>query len=278
MIEPSRASSLAGIFGLFAAFFAFFFTGGSSGKPPSDPPRPPLPSTLPPPAEVPAEPLEKPPQGPPAEPPSTNRKPAGKPDDPPPDVRSVVALASHFPLLLQWLRTLHVPERDCQDVAQEVLIAALRRWAVLVTPPGVSEAVGRRRWLFGVTANKASEYRRHGERSRGRLTDPLETAVRIPTGEPSAEDLLLRRAEADEAAAEVDLDMLRAATTPERWTAFYAAEVEGLPLKTIAAAHGVPLGTIATRIRLAKEDLRAAILRARAQRQGEEQRTRLKKK
>ena len=274
MVEPTRVLSFAEIFGLFAAFFAFVFsgTGGKPPHPPGEPPQvpPPLPSTLPPPAE--------PPQVPPSEPPRMSEPPPAAPSDPPFDVRSVVALASHFPLLLQWLRTLRVPERDCQDVAQEVLISALRRWAVLVTLPGVSEAAGRRRWLFGVTANKASEYRRQGERSRGRLTDPLETAARIPSGEPSAEELLLRLAEADEAAAEVDLEALRAATTPERWSAFYAHDVEGLPMSAIAAAHGVPLGTIATRIRLAKEDLRAAILRARAQREGEERRSRLKKK
>ena len=272
MVEPTRVSSLAEIFGLFFALFAFVFSG-TGNKPPSDPPqvppRAPLPSTLPPPG--------KPPQVPPGEPPRTPPdEPAAAPGEPP-DLRSFVALASHFPLLLGWLGVLRVPRDDRQDVAQEILITALRYWPNLVIVPGVSEAIGRRRWLFGVAVNRAGAYRRHRAQRLARITDDMaEPSIerRLAAAQPNAEELLLLRDET----AEVDLDALRAATTPERWTTFYAAEVEGLPLKTIAAAHGVTLGTIATRIRLAKEDLRAAILRARAQRAGEEQRARLKKK
>lgn len=274
MVEPTRVSSLAEIFGLIFAFFAFVVSGTGSKPPrsPSEPPQVPrpLPSTLPPPAE--------PPQVPPSEPPRMSEPPPAAPSEPPFDVRSVVALASHFPLLLRWLRTLSIPERDRQDVGQEVLIGALPRWASVVAPPGVSEAIARRNWLFGVAVHKASEYRRHRGRKADQLTDPLETAVRIPSGEPSAEELLLRLAEADEAAAEVDLETLRAATTPERWAVFYAHDVEGLPMSAIAAAHGLPMGTVATRLRAARHDIRTAIQRARAERTAEEQRARLRRR
>lgn len=252
-------------------------SGGPPGEPPQGPPRPPLPSTLPPPGEPPS--TGEPPQGPPGEPPGTPPdEPTAAGDEPPPDVRSVVALASHFPQLLRWLRTLNIPERDRQDVGQEVLIGAFHRWASIVAPPGVSEATARRNWLFGVAVNKASEYRRHRGPKADRLTDPLEHAIRIPSGAPTAEELLLRREEAAEIAEEVDLERLRAAVAPEAWSAFVAYEVEGLSMKAIAAAHGVPVGTIATRIRTAKADIRAAILRARAQRATDAQRRRIRPK
>lgn len=279
--EPTRIPFVAGIFGLFAAFFAFFLTGGSSGRPPSDPPRPPLPSTLPPPGEPPTEPPAQPPQGPPAPPPWTSGKRPPAPGEPPLDLRRVVALASHFGLLLAWLGVLRVPRDDRQDVAQEVLLYVLRRWPGLAFPPELSDAGSLRRWLFGAAVYKASEHRRNRVRRRDHVTDPMEhgaTAPQLASEEPSAEELLVLRAEADDVAADVDLDMLRAATTPDRWAAFFAHDVEGLSMKAIAAAHGVPLGTIATRIRLAKEDLRAAILRARARREGEEQRAAAKRK
>jgi DNA-directed RNA polymerase specialized sigma24 family protein len=258
---------LAEIFGLLSFLFAFVFSGtGKPPRPPSEPPqgppRPPLPSTLPPPAQ--------PPQVPPVEPPRAT-EPPGAPDEPPLD------LASFHSLILHWLAVLRVPRDDRQDAAQEVVLSALRYWPSLVIWPGISEAIGRRRWLFAVTVHRASDYREHLRRGMARLMWPA-IEGRIASEQPTAEELLLRRAEADEAAAVVDLEKLRAATSPERWTAFYAHDVEGLPMKAIAAAHGLPLGTVATHIRLAKEDLRAAIRRARAQRAGEEQRAAMRRK
>jgi DNA-directed RNA polymerase specialized sigma24 family protein len=274
MVEPSRVTFFAEVFGFLFGLFAFVFSGAGKpprppGEPPDGPQRPPLPSTLPPPAD--------PPQGPPVEPPRASEPPPAAPDEPPLDVRSVVALASFYPVILYWLAVLRVPRDDRQDTAQEVVLSALRYWPSLAIWPGLSEAVGRRRWLFGVTVHRASNYRRHLRRHMARFTWPA-IEGRIASEQPTAEELLLRRAEADEAAAEVDLEKLRAATSPERWTAFYAHDVEGLPMKAIAAAHGLPLGTVATLIRLAREDLRAAIRRARAHRIGEEQRARLMKK
>jgi DNA-directed RNA polymerase specialized sigma24 family protein len=286
--QPTRIPFLAGIFGLFAAFLAFVLTGGLSGKPPSDPPRRPLPSTLPPPAGPPRPrlpstlpPPAEPPQGPPDEPPRASEPPPSAPDEPPLDLRSVVALASHYALILHWLAVLRVHRDDRQDVAQEVLITALRYWSSLVAYPGMSEALGRRRWLFRVTVHRANASRGHRAQRMARLADDMaEPAIehRIASEAPTAEELLVRRAEQAEAAAEVDLEKLRAATSPERWSAFYAAEVEGLQLKAIAAAHGIPLSSAATRIRLARDDLRAAIRRARAQRTGEEQRARFRRR
>jgi DNA-directed RNA polymerase specialized sigma24 family protein len=43
-----------------------------------------------------------------------------------------------------------------------------------------------------------------------------------------------------------------------------AHEVEGVPVAVIADLEGVPVTTIYTRLRLARRDLRAAILRLRA--------------
>ena len=65
---------------------------------------------------------------------------------------------------------------------------------------------------------------------------------------------------------EAALVALSEATPPARWRAFYAYAVEELPVERIAASEHAPRATIYTRIRLAREDLRAALVRLRAAR------------
>lgn len=271
MIEPTRISLLAEVFGAVLTFFAFVLSGTRKPPPVAQPlpvpSRATLPSTRPPPAQ--------PPAAPPGDPPSDD-EPSHAPGDPPLDLRSMVALASHFPVLLRWLHWLRIPPRDAQDVAQEVMIAAYRGWTLLTFQGRGSESAARRRWLFAVTANVAKRYRRGPHHRREVLLDDVEAALGSPivrVEELNAEELVLLR----EDLAEVDLDKLRHETSAARWDAFLGCVVEGLPVIAVAASQGVPASTIYTRIRGARLDLRRAILRARTRREHEEARARFLK-
>ena len=83
---------------------------------------------------------------------------------------------------------------------------------------------------------------------------------------PSPEDRLIEAEAQSETATEVDLAALSRATKPARWRAFYAHVVQGVPVARIAATERAHAPTIYTRIRRAREELRAAIARQRAAR------------
>jgi DNA-directed RNA polymerase specialized sigma24 family protein len=82
--------------------------------------------------------------------------------------------------------------------------------------------------------------------------------------EPSPEDAVLAAEAHRELASELNLDELAAATAPAFWRAFYAHFVLNVPVVEIAHSERVPPPTIYTRLRLAREDLRAAVRRHRA--------------
>ena len=63
---------------------------------------------------------------------------------------------------------------------------------------------------------------------------------------------------------EAQLPGLCTATAPAFWRVFYAYSVLGFPVAIIAAHEGAPIPTVYNRLRLARRDLRAAILRRRA--------------
>jgi RNA polymerase sigma-70 factor (ECF subfamily) len=172
-----------------------------------------------------------------------------------------------YGVVLQVLIRCGVPEGDAPDVAQAVILFAAPRWTRLPIPP--DELAGRRRraYLLKIAFGFAAEYhsaelRREEHALRAALAD-------VPEAVPTPEELVLHKEADAERAADVALDDLRAATKPEFWSAFYAHEVEGLPVTTIARLEGVPEATVYNRLRCARRDLRASITRKRAQRQRE---------
>jgi len=202
-------------------------------------------------------------------PPPAGSPPAGSPpegsDDAPPapsaqvDRASALAIMRIYPAVLGWMGRFGVPARDAPDLAQDVVLAALPSWAQIHPAPGVLEATARRRWLFGVAWNVASRYR-HAAARREEPTDPH--GMPDCTTEETPETALAAR----EIAPEMALETLRASTTPARWAVFYAHDVEGLTVAVIATIAGEPVGTIDTRLRRARRDLREAIKRDRARR------------
>jgi RNA polymerase sigma-70 factor, ECF subfamily len=145
--------------------------------------------------------------------------------------------------LLSSLRRLGVPHRDLEDVVHEVFLVMLRRW----------QDYDRRRpvrpWLFGIAFRVASAHRRkHG---REVLGDSLET-----------EDLSARPDEAVAAGETRHLLLKALGTVPlDRRAVLVMHDVDEVGMREIAAQLGIPLFTAYSRLRKARKELDAALMR-----------------
>jgi RNA polymerase sigma-70 factor (ECF subfamily) len=145
---------------------------------------------------------------------------------------------THFDAVWRTLRRLGVPEKDATDAAQEVFLIAYRRLA---------EFEGRssmKTWLFGIAFRVASNRRNRGSQRREVMDEGLVEALGVASNfetEMEQRDLLrlLERV----------LDRLPL----EQRAVFTLYEMEGLTGDEIAAALGVPAGTVRSRLRLARE-------------------------
>jgi RNA polymerase sigma-70 factor, ECF subfamily len=148
----------------------------------------------------------------------------------------------HARFLWRALMNLGVPSHEAQDLCQEVMITAHRR---------LPDFDGRslRGWLYGICVRVASDYRRsarvrreipHAELpDRGLDVDQAERLDR----ERALGRALLALDELDEA----------------KRDAFVLYEIEELTLAEVSEALGVPLQTVYSRIKAARETLRAVL-------------------
>jgi RNA polymerase sigma-70 factor (ECF subfamily) len=135
-----------------------------------------------------------------------------------------------------------VPDADAEDAAQEVFLVVYRRLAEY-EDRGLLRA-----WLFSISRQVASHYRRGASRA-----DRRHRALIADTADHDVEELFARR----EAASLVNafLDELE---EPQR-TVFFLADVEGMTAPEIAAALGVKLNTVYGRLRLARKRFEKAV-------------------
>jgi DNA-directed RNA polymerase specialized sigma24 family protein len=189
------------------------------------------------------------------------------------DPDGVMALMSLTPHVEHALRRAGVRAADVPDLRQMVLLELLLWWAK--RGPSASPAAMRdaRAFTALVTQRTACDHHRRRRRLARReqagwagepFFSPEERAGADIASEPSPEDAVLAAEAYRELACELDLDELAAATAPALWRAFYAHFVLHVPVTEIAESEHVPTPTIYTRLRLAREDLRAAIRRHRA--------------
>jgi RNA polymerase sigma-70 factor (ECF subfamily) len=154
------------------------------------------------------------------------------------------AFAAARPELVRNLARLLGSADDAQDVAQE---AFLKCWRTRSRVPQVRDL---RAWIFRVGLNAARDLRRNVWRRRSRpLADPTSLGDR-PGGCPGE---ALLHAEA--------LERLRRALVqlrPEERAIFLLRQSANLTYEQIAARHGLPVGTVKTRMRSALHKLRAA--------------------
>lgn len=145
------------------------------------------------------------------------------------------------------LRRLGVRERDLPDVTHDVFMAFFR----------VLDGFDRERpikpFLFGIAFRVASDYRRLGRNKNEFLDEPEDRRDSTPNAE-SAVSRSEDRTLVQEALAEIE---------PERRAVFIMHDIDETSMPEIAEALGIPLNTGYSRLRLARQDFKEAVRKAR---------------
>lgn len=168
--------------------------------------------------------------------------PMSTPPDPAATFEVVDAFARHAGLIFRALQRLGVPRADVEDAVQDVFLIAHRRRESF---DGTRAEAG---WLYGIARRVASHRRRalgREQRKRAALPQPSPP----PTPEQGA-------------AAQGELAALHdalAGLEPARREVVVLTQIEGMTAPEVAAALGVKLNTIYSRLRLGRRDLVAAL-------------------
>lgn len=152
---------------------------------------------------------------------------------------------AHFRFVWRLLRRLGLAEADADDVAQQVFVIASNKLDVMV--------VGSERgFLYRTAVHLASRFRR----SRGRRReDPSDGLERVTSSQPDLDELVDRRR------ARELLDALLEHLPEDQRTVFVLFEIEQLTSVEIASVLELPLGTVASRLRRAREQFQAELAR-----------------
>jgi RNA polymerase sigma-70 factor (ECF subfamily) len=162
-------------------------------------------------------------------------------------IRSMVD--SHFDPVWRALKRLGVPPAGVDDATQQVFLVASRRLDEI-------DARGERAYLLGVALRVASEARRMVARRREVPID--ETVESANHGAPPLEDLIDDKR---------DLERLTgylASMPDDMREAFVLFELEELSAPKVAELLGVPAGTVASRVRRARDYIRQRLIRKRS--------------
>jgi RNA polymerase sigma-70 factor (ECF subfamily) len=158
---------------------------------------------------------------------------------PDPNARLEAMFRADFDLVWRYLRRLGVDAAEVDDRAQEVFVVAARR-------VGDIEPGRERSFLLATALRVASEARRerHRQHTRSGSGDAL---TALPSALPSPEDAAAR----DQLRALLDR-VLDAMPTDIR-AVFVLFELEGMATREIAESLGLPMGTVASRLRRGRE-------------------------
>ena len=160
--------------------------------------------------------------------------------------------AEEYEFIWRSLRRLGVRPPETDDAAQQVF--------VILSPKLASVEPGKERsYLFSIVMRVASGYRRR-QAKRREVSD--EATDSVPVALPSPE------VDLDRAFGRAILDDILARMSDERRAAFVLVELEELTLAAAAEILNAPIGTVASRVARAREELRAAIVRLHARGQG----------
>jgi RNA polymerase sigma-70 factor (ECF subfamily) len=170
-------------------------------------------------------------------------------DDPkaaPLDVASVFAREADY--VHTSLRRLGVHPNNLEDAVHDVFSAVHRHQGTY------DPARSLRAWLYGFSVRVASNHRRTTRRRRETDPPPVEPADDRPSAETMLESnarrsLLLRA-----------LDTLK----EERRDVLVLHDLDGIPMPELARSLALPLNTAYSRLRLAREDIAAAVRRLQA--------------
>jgi RNA polymerase sigma-70 factor (ECF subfamily) len=164
-----------------------------------------------------------------------------------PDAEALVKelVADHFDFVWRSVRRLGLDAADADDVTQEAFLVASRRLGDLL--PGRERA-----FLLSTAVRVASTLRRgtRREQARRELCPPI-SADPFPAPDQVVESLSARER----------LDLVLGELELELRTVFVLFELEELSVAEIADLVGLRPGTVASRLRRAREAFRAAVER-----------------
>jgi RNA polymerase sigma-70 factor (ECF subfamily) len=158
---------------------------------------------------------------------------------------------AEFAFVWRSLRRLGVTEANLKDAMQDVFIVVHRRLPDFVERAKVTT------WLFRICARVAKDYRRRAHVRREVLVGgEHDLAVDTPAAAvfSDAEQQLTRRE---------DLELFEAALSKldvDQRMVFMLFEIEDLTGEQIAEALELPLGTVYSRLRLARQAFRRAVI------------------
>lgn len=154
------------------------------------------------------------------------------------DERLRYMVEAYFDFIWRSLRGLGVPAATADDAAQQVFLVASQKLD--------SIELGREKsFLFATARGVAANARRALARSREQLDEALVEARVDPNPDPE------QALGAKEARAE--LDRILESMDDDTRTVFVLFELEGLTTSSIAQMTGAPMGTVASRLRRARE-------------------------
>ena len=172
-------------------------------------------------------------------------------DGAPARIRALVQ--AHYDFVWRTLRYLGLPGADAQDGAQQVMCVLARRLDEVT--PGAE-----RPFLFATATRVAATLRRSARRRPEATEADLDALV---AATPGAEELV------DQRQAHELLQRVLEAIPVELRLVFVLYEIEELTSPEIAGMLGVPLGTVASRLRRGREAFQAIVQRMQtAQRAG----------
>jgi RNA polymerase sigma-70 factor (ECF subfamily) len=155
-----------------------------------------------------------------------------------------------FDYVARTLRRLGARPNDLKDLCQEVFLAAFNRFSTYDPRRPL------RPWLFGIAFRAMSDFRYKAYHHREMRTDaPLTLA-----SPPHLDEAVEAREARDLVLASL------AALPPERRAVLIMHDLDGSAAPEIADALGVPLNTVYSRLRVARQEFAAAVRRVRPER------------
>lgn len=154
----------------------------------------------------------------------------------------------HFAFIWRLLRRLGLPPSDADDAAQQVFLTAGAKLASIRTG-------SERAFLYGCALNLSSKWQRARAQARHSVSLDPELPDGLASEGISAEDLL------DRTRAREVLDAILEAMPSSLRTVFVLFELEQLSSLQIAELLELPRGTVASRLRRAREDFEKRVQR-----------------
>jgi RNA polymerase sigma-70 factor, ECF subfamily len=162
--------------------------------------------------------------------------------------RTEVFVRAHYAFVWRVLRRAGLSPEDADDAAQRVFLSAAERLDDI-------QAGSERAFLYRTAAHIASKA--HRSRRRRPEQPGLEEASAVDDA-PTLDELL------DQRRARALLDRILGELPEELSAIFVLFDVEGLKKTEVAEALGIPPGTVASRLKRAREEIEARVMRHQA--------------